>query len=87
MTHTRGVLVIGAGIAGTAAAMALQKAGIDSVVYEAHPSGTEDAGTFLTLGSNGIDALASRPRASRRAARPACASASWRCPAGPPATP
>jgi 2-polyprenyl-6-methoxyphenol hydroxylase-like FAD-dependent oxidoreductase len=38
-------------------AMALQKAGIDSVIYEAHPSGAEGIGVFLTSGSNGIDAL------------------------------
>jgi len=57
MTHTRTALVIGGGIAGPAAAMALQKAGIDSVIYEAHPSDAEGIGVFLTLGSNGIDAL------------------------------
>ncbi|CAN5839284.1 FAD-dependent monooxygenase [soil metagenome] len=57
MTHTRTALVIGGGIAGPAAAMALQKAGIDSVVYEAHPAAADGAGVFLTLASNGIDAL------------------------------
>ncbi|MFD6885481.1 FAD-dependent monooxygenase [Streptomyces sp. NPDC059957] len=50
-------LIIGSGIAGPATAMALQKAGIDSVVYEAHPGGADNVGVFLTLGSNGIDAL------------------------------
>ncbi|MGW1887117.1 FAD-dependent monooxygenase [Streptomyces sp. NPDC001970] len=50
-------LVIGGGIAGPATAMALQKAGIDAVIYEAHAEGADDAGVFLTLGSNGIDAL------------------------------
>ena len=34
----RSALVIGGGIAGPVAAMALQKAGIDAVVYEAYPS-------------------------------------------------
>jgi FAD-dependent urate hydroxylase len=57
MTHTRTALVIGGGIAGPAAAMALQKAGIDSVVYESHPTGADGIGVFLTLGSNGVDAL------------------------------
>lgn len=57
MTDTRSALIIGGGIAGSATAMALQKAGIDSVVYEAHPAGADGAGVFLTLGSNGIDAL------------------------------
>lgn len=53
--HT--ALIIGGGIAGTTAALALQKAGIESAVYEAHPTGAEGIGSFLTLGSNGIDAL------------------------------
>lgn len=57
MTRARTTLVIGGGIAGLATAMALQKAGIDSVVYEAHPTGAEGIGVFLTLGSNGVGAL------------------------------
>jgi len=57
MTRTRTALVIGGGIAGPAAAMALQKAGIDPVIYEAHPTGADGIGVFLTLGSNGVDAL------------------------------
>jgi FAD-dependent urate hydroxylase len=57
MTHTRSALIIGGGIAGPAAAMALQKAGIDSVVYEAHPTAAEGVGSFLTLATNGVDAL------------------------------
>ncbi|UNO42668.1 FAD-dependent monooxygenase [Streptomyces sp. MST-110588] len=50
-------LIIGGGIAGPAAAMALQQAGIDATVYEARPGGADGVGVFLTLGSNGIDAL------------------------------
>jgi FAD-dependent urate hydroxylase len=57
MTRTRTALIIGAGIAGPASAMALQKAGIDSVIYEAHSAGADGIGAFLTLGTNGIDAL------------------------------
>jgi 2-polyprenyl-6-methoxyphenol hydroxylase-like FAD-dependent oxidoreductase len=57
MTRTRTALVIGGGIAGPAAAMALQKAGIDAVVYEAHSTGADGIGVFLTLASNGVDAL------------------------------
>ncbi len=57
MTHTRTALIIGAGIAGPATAIALQKAGIESVVYEARPSGADGVGVFLTLASNGVDAL------------------------------
>jgi len=57
MTHTRTALVIGGGIAGPVAAMALQQAGIQATVYEAHPRSAEGIGVFLTLASNGIDAL------------------------------
>jgi FAD-dependent urate hydroxylase len=37
--------------------MAMQKAGIPATVYEAHPQSAEGIGIFLTLASNGIDAL------------------------------
>jgi FAD-dependent urate hydroxylase len=57
MTHTRTALVIGGGIAGPVAAMALQRADIQATVYEAHPRSAEGIGIFLTLASNGIDAL------------------------------
>lgn len=50
-------LIIGSGIAGPAAAMALQKAGIASVVYEAHPTSAAGIGEFLTLATNGVNAL------------------------------
>ncbi|WP_328979779.1 NAD(P)/FAD-dependent oxidoreductase [Streptomyces canus] len=52
------VLVIGGGIAGTAAALALHKAGFETAVHEAHPDSAEDIGAFLTLASNGVRALA-----------------------------
>ncbi|MBP0458300.1 FAD-dependent oxidoreductase [Streptomyces montanisoli] len=52
------VIVIGGGIAGTAAALGLHKAGFDVSVYEAYPDGAEDIGAFLTLASNGMRALA-----------------------------
>jgi len=54
---SRTALVIGGGIAGPATAMALRKAGIEAVVHEARAEGDGDAGVFLTLGSNGIEAL------------------------------
>jgi 2-polyprenyl-6-methoxyphenol hydroxylase-like FAD-dependent oxidoreductase len=57
MTHVRSALVIGGGIAGPVVAMALQEAGIEATVYEAHPRSAERMGVFLTLASNGIDAL------------------------------
>jgi FAD-dependent urate hydroxylase len=50
----RSALVIGGGIAGPVAAMALQKAGIDAVVYEAFPSRADGAGGGLTLAPNGL---------------------------------
>jgi len=50
-------LVIGGGIAGPVAAMALQKAGIDAVVYEAYSSRADGAGGGLSLAPNGLDAL------------------------------
>lgn len=50
-------LIIGGGVAGSATALALQKAGISSVVYEAHPAGVDERGAFLSLFANGIDAL------------------------------
>ncbi|MGA8117553.1 MAG: NAD(P)/FAD-dependent oxidoreductase [Actinocatenispora sp.] len=57
MTRTRTALIIGGGIAGPATAMALRKAGLDAVVYEARPTGADGIGAFLTLASNGVDAL------------------------------
>jgi 2-polyprenyl-6-methoxyphenol hydroxylase-like FAD-dependent oxidoreductase len=57
MTRARTALIIGGGIAGPATAMALQQAGIDPVVYEAHSAGADGIGAFLTLASNGVDAL------------------------------
>ena len=53
----RTALVIGAGVAGPVAAMALQRAGIHAEVFEAHPTGADDVGAWLTLQANGIDAV------------------------------
>ncbi|MFH8983167.1 FAD-dependent monooxygenase [Streptomyces varsoviensis] len=50
-------LIIGGGIAGPVAALALRKAGIDSTVYEAYPGGADDVGAFLMLFANGLAAL------------------------------
>src|SRR5215475_907897 len=50
-------LIIGGGVAGPVAAMALQKAGWEPVVYEAHAQTTKEAGSYLTVASNGLDAL------------------------------
>src|SRR3982074_3551861 len=50
-------LVIGAGIAGPVAAMALQRVGVEATVLEGGPGPADDIGAFLTLQINGIDAL------------------------------
>ncbi|MEV5596385.1 FAD-dependent monooxygenase [Streptomyces sp. NPDC052496] len=50
-------LIVGGGIAGPATAMALHKAGIRSVVHEAYDVGADEAGAFVTLMENGLDAL------------------------------
>ncbi len=50
-------LIIGGGIAGPVIAVALQRAGIESVVYEAYPEHAGNAGAFLTVAVNGLDAL------------------------------
>ena len=51
-------LIIGAGIAGPATAMALQQVGIDATVVEAHQHGDAEVGSYLTVTPNGLDALA-----------------------------
>lgn len=51
------ILIIGGGIAGSAAALALHKAGFEPLVFEAHPDSAEHLGAFLTLASNGMRAL------------------------------
>ncbi|MEE6261844.1 FAD-dependent oxidoreductase [Plantactinospora sonchi] len=55
MTYT--VMIIGGGIAGSATAIALHKAGIRSVVYEAYDRTADNAGVFLSLAVNALDAL------------------------------
>jgi 2-polyprenyl-6-methoxyphenol hydroxylase-like FAD-dependent oxidoreductase len=50
-------LIVGGGIGGPVAAVALQRAGIESVVYEAHVGAAEDRGLFLGLGVNGMRVL------------------------------
>src|SRR5919199_1993813 len=57
MRGAKKALIIGGGVAGPVAAMALGRAGVDSVVYEAYARGADEAGAFLTFASNGLDAL------------------------------
>ncbi|GAB2996987.1 FAD-dependent monooxygenase [Amycolatopsis acidiphila] len=54
---TERVLVVGGGIAGTATALGLQRAGFEPVVFEGHPDSGEDIGAFLALARNGTVAL------------------------------
>src|SRR3954469_19963375 len=51
------VLIVGGGVAGAATALALRQVGIAAAVYEAHESGGDDAGAFLTVMANGMAAL------------------------------
>lgn len=61
MTNSDGLksraIVVGGGIAGTVAALALQKAGFAPQVFEAHAASADGVGSFLTLAVNGIEAL------------------------------
>ena len=50
-------LIAGGGIAGPVTAIALQRAGIDAEVFEAHRPDGGEAGSYLTVASNGLDAL------------------------------
>lgn len=50
-------MVVGGGVAGPVAAMALRKAGIEATVYEAYPSVADGIGVTLTLAPNGVEAL------------------------------
>ncbi|HEX6685182.1 MAG TPA: NAD(P)/FAD-dependent oxidoreductase [Candidatus Limnocylindrales bacterium] len=57
MTKVRSALVIGGGIAGPVAAMALRKAGIEATIYEAYPGTTDGVGGTLAIAPNGLAAL------------------------------
>jgi 2-polyprenyl-6-methoxyphenol hydroxylase-like FAD-dependent oxidoreductase len=50
-------LIVGGGIAGPVAAMALHRAGVESAVLEAYDGPADHAGWFLNLASNGLNAL------------------------------
>lgn len=51
------VLIVGCGIAGLAAALFLKKAGIEAVIYEAHPKPRDNSGSFFGIHPNGRDVL------------------------------
>jgi FAD-dependent urate hydroxylase len=51
------VIIIGAGIAGPAAALALQKIGVEATIYEAYETTAHGVGSFMNLATNGLDGL------------------------------
>ena len=57
MLHSTHALIVGGGIAGPALGLALQRAGIESIVYEASPTPRDEAGAFLNLAPNGLGVL------------------------------
>ena len=58
MAGIKSALVIGGGIGGPVAALALRKAGIEAAVFEAYDADAmTDAGAMLTIAPNGIAAL------------------------------
>jgi len=56
-TNKKKALIIGGGIGGPVAAMALQRAGVEATVYEAYDTPADYAGLFLNTASNGLDVL------------------------------
>ncbi|NNC12668.1 FAD-dependent monooxygenase [Planctomonas sp. JC2975] len=57
MSSVRSALIVGAGVAGPAAALALAKVGIRSTIVESHPGPADGVGAVITLASNGYDVL------------------------------
>jgi 2-polyprenyl-6-methoxyphenol hydroxylase-like FAD-dependent oxidoreductase len=57
MARVRTVAVIGGGIAGPVAALALRKAGIEATVYESHPTPSDGVGGAIAVAPNGMAAL------------------------------
>ena len=51
------IIIIGCGIAGPTLAMALQKCGIESTIYESQKSSVDNRGLFLYIGPNGVNIL------------------------------
>jgi FAD-dependent urate hydroxylase len=54
---SRRALIMGGGIGGPVAAMALERAGVDATVYEAAEAPADYVGLFLNTSSNGLDVL------------------------------
>lgn len=51
------VIVVGGGVAGPATALAAQGLGLEAVVLERRPTADPEAGSWITVGPNGLDAL------------------------------
>src|SRR5262252_1370683 len=56
-TPTMKAVIVGAGVCGPVAAMALQRAGIHADVFEAYRDDGSNVGSYLTVATNGLDAL------------------------------
>ena len=69
MRKTRTALVIGGGIAGPVAAMALQRAGIEATVYEAYEGAADGVGGGLSIAPNAL-AVVGADEAVRRVGTP-----------------
>jgi 2-polyprenyl-6-methoxyphenol hydroxylase-like FAD-dependent oxidoreductase len=54
MTST---IIIGGGIAGATTALALQRAGLEPVVFEGYPPTPPEIGSYFTITPNGLDVL------------------------------
>ncbi|MGW3173380.1 FAD-dependent oxidoreductase [Streptomyces sp. NPDC001153] len=57
MTRTRTAIVVGGGIAGPVAALALRRAGIEATVHESHATTADGIGGALSIAPNGRAAL------------------------------
>lgn len=57
MASVKHALIIGGGIAGPVAALALNKVGIRSTIYESYPVAADGVGAALMLAPNGLEAL------------------------------
>ncbi|MFT4135726.1 FAD-dependent monooxygenase [Microbacterium sp.] len=57
MQSLRTALIVGGGIAGPAAALALARIGVRSTIVESHPGPADGVGAILTLAANGLDVL------------------------------
>jgi 2-polyprenyl-6-methoxyphenol hydroxylase-like FAD-dependent oxidoreductase len=57
MTKKPNAIVVGGGIAGTVAALALHRTGLTPRIHEAYPADADQRGAFLTVAVNGLTAL------------------------------